>query len=97
MAKAIYAINVWKFGKQLKLTTKEDKGLLDVPVFVSSMYVKARFHPTPPASAPGVDLKFLKDLKNYDGVEKKYFNSCLHKILWSSVIFGRRTGRTCVV
>jgi len=43
MAKAIYAIKIWMFAKQFKLTKAEDSALRDVAIFVSSLYVKAWF------------------------------------------------------
>jgi len=71
MAKAIYAIKIWMFAKQFKLTKAEDNALRDVAIFVSSLYVKAWFQAPLSTSASATDLQFLKDLSKYKSVNEK--------------------------
>lgn len=85
MAKAIYAIKIWMFAKQFKLTKTEDSGLRDVAIFVSSLYVKAWFQAPLSTSAPAADLQLLKDLKKYETVNKKVSQAAFKKLsghLW---------------
>lgn len=65
MAKAIYAIKVLMFRKQFKLTSKEEKGLKNLSIFIVCLYVKAWFLAPLASTAPAQDLQFLKQLHAY--------------------------------
>ncbi|KAJ8417821.1 hypothetical protein AAFF_G00226640 [Aldrovandia affinis] len=62
MSKAIYALKVWMFRSQFKLTAREEKGLQQI---VSRLYAKAWTLAPEAAAAPRHDLQLLKDLTTY--------------------------------
>lgn len=65
MAKALYALKMWMFRGQFKLTNREAKGLLDVCIFTVLVYVRAWFSAPLSASAPNNDLLLLKSIVDY--------------------------------
>ncbi|KAJ8404560.1 hypothetical protein AAFF_G00338270 [Aldrovandia affinis] len=65
MSKAIYALKVWMFRSQFKLTAREEKGLQQIAVFVSRLYTKAWTLAPEAAAAPRHDLQLLKDMTTY--------------------------------
>ena len=71
MAKAIYSIKMCMFRKQLRLPAAEASGLLQVTVFIVKLYLKMWFTATHSVAAPRHDLQFLKDLVEYEKVNKK--------------------------
>ena len=70
MAKVIYAIKVWMFGIQFKLTKTEDIGLRYVAIFVLSLYIKAWFQAPLSTLAPAMDLQLLKDFRKYASINE---------------------------
>ncbi|KAJ8416198.1 hypothetical protein AAFF_G00382200 [Aldrovandia affinis] len=86
MSKAIYALNVWMFQSQFKLTAREEKGLQQIAVFVSRLYAKAWTLALEAAAAPRHDLQLLKDLTTYmDNVNWDVGKAALTKLqghLW---------------
>jgi hypothetical protein len=75
MAKAIYALKIWMFREQFKLTKQEEKGIGDICVFTVLLYVRAWFRAPSALCAPRLDLQLLKDIDQY----KKY-NSIISAI-----------------
>ena len=86
MSKAIYALKVWMFRSQFKLTVKEEKGLQQIAIFVSRLYAKAWTLAPEAAAAPRHDLQLLKDLTTYmDEVNRDVGKAALAKLqghLW---------------
>jgi len=85
MSKAIYALKVWMFRSQFKLTAREEKGLREIAVFVSRLYAKAWTLAPEAAAAPRHDLQLLKDLTTYMDVNRDVGKAALTKLqghLW---------------
>ena len=68
MAKVIYTLKVWMFRSQFRLTSHEQKGLLDLCVFFSRIYVQAWITAPLAVKAPNSDLSLLKSLKEYANI-----------------------------
>ena len=66
MAKIIYAIKIYLFRCQFKLTSRELDGIERFVTFVVTLYIPYWFTTPFAASAPSNDLKFLQDLVTYD-------------------------------
>ena len=65
MAKGIYAIKIYLFRHQFKLTKKESKNILDFALFVSLAYVKYWNEAPIGVRAPYNDIQFMNVLKRY--------------------------------
>ena len=65
MAKAIYALKIFLFKTQFKLTARESKNITDLALFVSLVYVKQWNEAPRGIRAPLNDIKFLSVLKTY--------------------------------
>ncbi|CAB0011201.1 unnamed protein product, partial [Nesidiocoris tenuis] len=66
MAKGIYAIKVYMFRGEFKMTKKEEVAITELCMFVVSIYVYHWFQAPSCRFAPRNDLKLLKDLKVYN-------------------------------
>ena len=65
MAKAIYSLKLFLFQHQFTLTSKEKKGVTELALFVSLVYVRF-WHEAPLArKAPLNDMQLLESLTNY--------------------------------
>lgn len=71
MSKAIYALKMCLFRRQLSLTSAEVNGLLHVATFVVRVYIKYWYNTPDAIAAPRNDLQFLKELLMYELVNKK--------------------------
>ena len=65
MSKSIYSLKVRMLRTQFKLTPREEKGLRDICIFVSLLYVKAWIRAPLAAAAPYQDLEMLKALAGH--------------------------------
>lgn len=65
MAKAIYALKIWMFRGQFKLTKKEEKGMLEICIFTVRLYITAWYQAPGATLAPRLDLQLLKDIDAY--------------------------------
>ncbi|CAL9702276.1 unnamed protein product [Knipowitschia caucasica] len=65
MAKAIYALKIWMFRDQFRLTIREEKGIRDICLFTVRLYITAWYRSPEATSAPRLDLQLLKDLDAY--------------------------------
>ncbi|GBM31346.1 hypothetical protein AVEN_192755-1 [Araneus ventricosus] len=79
MARAIYSLNLSLFSSQLKLNTKDKEALLDVCLFIVTIYVKPWFQCILAVKAPYKDLGFLKSLKAYENVNESISKAALQK------------------
>ena len=68
MNKALYSIKLWMFRRQFSVTAREERGLLDVCLFVVLIYIQFWFTAPCPVSAPNNDLMLLKRLYEYKSV-----------------------------
>lgn len=65
MAKVIYALKIWMFRNQFKLTKKEEKGLLEICIFTVRLFITAWYQAPGATLAPRLDLQLLKDIDAY--------------------------------
>ena len=70
MNKVIYSLKVWLYRGQIKLTTKEKKGITEVAIFVLRLHLKAWMEAPLTACAPNNDLHLLKALMKYENINK---------------------------
>jgi len=85
MAKAIYTIKIWLFRSQFKLTVTEQRGLRDLCIFFSCLYVEAWAVSNVAIKAPSSDLNLLKKLERYQIINKEISKVALKKLagqLW---------------
>ncbi|GBM18980.1 hypothetical protein AVEN_179768-1 [Araneus ventricosus] len=85
MARAIYSLKPSLFSSQLKLSTKDKEALLDVCLFIVTIYVKPWLQCTLAVKAPYKDLCLLKSLKAYENVNESIPKAALQKFsqhLW---------------
>jgi hypothetical protein len=83
MAKVIYAIKMWLFRGQFKITKGELKGIRDVVVFAVKTYMKAWFTAPNAVEAPLNDFSLMADLLEYP--HKAMSEATSHKLglhLW---------------
>ncbi|GBN47359.1 hypothetical protein AVEN_201074-1 [Araneus ventricosus] len=85
MARAIYSLTLSLFSSQLKLNTKDTEALLDICLFIVTIYVKPWLQCILAVKAPYKDLCFLKSLKAYEIVNESISKAALQKFsqrLW---------------
>lgn len=85
LSKAIYALKIFMFHSEFKLTKREKSALRDFCIFVVKFYVKAWFGCTNAVGAPKQDLDFLKSIKKYSKNDANVSSTVLHKFsnhLW---------------
>ena len=80
MSKVIYALKVYMFRRQFKLTAREENGLRQIAVFVCRLYAKAWTLAPEAAAAPRHDLQLLKDLTAYMDVNRDVAKAALTKL-----------------
>ncbi|GBM77584.1 hypothetical protein AVEN_186850-1 [Araneus ventricosus] len=79
MARAIYSLKLSLFSSQLKLNTKDKEALLDVCLFIVTIYVKPWLQWILAVKTPYPDLCFLKSLKAYEKVNGSISKAALQK------------------
>lgn len=85
MMKAIYSLKMYLFREQFKLSKYQLKGIRDVCIFTSTLYIKAWFGCRSAINAPKQDLDFIKSAINYATIDKTISDIVLKKIarhLW---------------
>jgi len=65
MARVIYAIKMYLFLNQFRLTGKELSGLKHFTAFTAVLYIKSWFRAPSAIAAPAADLGFLKALASF--------------------------------
>jgi len=68
MARVIYAIKMYLFRNQFRLTTKELTGLKRFTTFTAVLYIKAWFRVSSAIEAPAGDLSFPKGLASFPDI-----------------------------
>lgn len=84
MAKVLYSLKTWMFGRQLKLSRDLDTKLFKLNVFISRVYVRAWFQASLAPQAPLNDLTLLKTLYA-NRKQGSHWESALNKLkdhLW---------------
>jgi hypothetical protein len=81
MAKGIYALKIFLFRDQFKLTAKEFSGITDICIFIVTTYIKAWFTAPIAVKAPNHDFEFLKQLINYKNVDSAISDIAVNKML----------------
>ncbi|GBN99041.1 hypothetical protein AVEN_213400-1 [Araneus ventricosus] len=79
MAQAIYSPKLSLISSQLKLNTKDKEVLLDVCLFIVTIYVKPWFQFILAVKTPYKDLCFLKSLKAYENVNESIYRISVKK------------------
>ncbi|GBN39134.1 hypothetical protein AVEN_120979-1 [Araneus ventricosus] len=79
MTRAIYSLKLSLFSSQLKLNTKDKEALLDVFLFIVTIYVKSWLRCILAVKAPYKDLCFLKSLKAYEKMNESTSKAALQK------------------
>lgn len=85
LSKALYAIKIWLFRAQFKLTAHEERGMREVSLFVVTVYLEAWFSSSIPTEAPRRDLDLMKRLIKYGEVNEKISRATSNKFrnhLW---------------
>lgn len=93
MSKVIYTFKVWMFRHQFRLTEREEKGIRDLCIFYSRIYLRAWFQAPLSVSAPRNDLHLLQELLDYADIHKSISVATSKKLaahLWylSEVLIG---------
>lgn len=70
MSKAIYCLKMYMFQSQFKLTQREKNAMKGFIIFVIRLYIKAWFTSTKAIEAPYNDMLFLKNLSEYEAIDK---------------------------
>ena len=65
MAKAIYSLKIYLFQKQFSLTTKEKRGIQELVLFVSLIYIRFWYEAPLAVKAPLNDLLLLSEIQKY--------------------------------
>ncbi|GBM05332.1 hypothetical protein AVEN_46873-1 [Araneus ventricosus] len=78
MVRAIYSLKLSLFSSQLKLNTKDKEALLDVCLFIVTIYVKPWLQRI---LAVKEDLCFLTSLKAYEKVNESISKPALQKFI----------------
>ena len=68
MMKIIYTFKVRMFRSQFSLSAREERGLRDLCIFYSRVYVKAWYTAPLSVAAPNNDLQLLKSLLEYSSI-----------------------------
>lgn len=70
MAKLIYALKIFLFRGQFKLTKAVEKNLARFVLFIATLYVPAWYEAPLAARAPALDLAFYRSLVSYEDERK---------------------------
>src|SRR5699024_1289342 len=70
LSKAIYSLKMFLFQEQFRLSSEESDGL-HIRLFITLLYIKAWYGAPLPIQAPRQDLEFLKNLLQYNTINKK--------------------------
>lgn len=70
MAKVLYAMKIWLFRQQFKLTAREEKGARDLALFAVLVYLKAWITAPSAISAPLNDLQLMNQLLQYSTIHE---------------------------
>ena len=81
MAKSIYSLKLYLFRGPIKLTKREEKGLLDLGHFLVQIYVKVWFTAPNSISASANDLTLLKRMDKYSDVNVDISKETVKKLL----------------
>ncbi|XP_050530606.1 uncharacterized protein LOC126899603 [Daktulosphaira vitifoliae] len=85
MAKAIYCLKIFLFRGQFELSIKELNNIRSLCIFITSLYIKQWFSAPNAALAPNLDLQFIKNIIDYEPIDKDISKVVLKKIsghLW---------------
>ena len=85
MSKVLYAIKIWMFRGQFKLTKREETGLQDIAVFSVHVYLKAWMMALLAASASYNDFQLMKQLVQYKHIQPDISKATIKKLsnhLW---------------
>lgn len=81
MSKGIYALKIWMFRSQFKLSSEEELGLRKICIFLVKVYFKAWFTAPLTIAAPRNDLQLLKAIISYKCISDEVSQAALKKML----------------
>jgi len=81
MAKAIYTLKLYLFRTEFKLSKLEEKSLFQITSFIVKCYVIYWIYAVEAASAPLNDIKFLRELKKYEEIDKNLSEVAISKFI----------------
>jgi len=81
MAKAIYTLKLYLFRTEFKLSTLEEKSLFQITSFIVKCYVIYWIYAVEAASAPLNDIKFIRELKKYEEIDKNVSEVAISKFI----------------
>ena len=87
MTKAIYALRMFLFREEFKITKSELNGLREVCIFIMVLYQRSWFTAHKPEAATNSDLILLQKLIDFPGLDQKVWHVALKKFtghLWYS-------------
>lgn len=70
MSKSIYALKIFMFKKQFKLTKMEENGIREICISTIKIYIMAWYRSPSAVQAPFLDLQLLKHIDNYKNENK---------------------------
>jgi len=81
MAKAIYTLKLYLFRTEFKLSKLEENSLFQITSFIVKCYVIYWIYAVEAASAPLNDIKFLRELKKYEEIDKNVSEVAISKFI----------------
>lgn len=86
MAKVIYAIKIWLFREQIKLTAVQEKGIREFALFAVIVYAKAWATAPIPQQAPLNDFLLMESLLKYphEAISKSTTKKLSHHLWYLS-------------
>jgi hypothetical protein len=85
MSKVLYALKIWLFREQFKLTAREKTGLRDLAIFAVRVYLKTWITAPSAISAPLNDLQLMNSLLQYSTIHQAISTATAKKLsshLW---------------
>jgi hypothetical protein len=85
IAKVLYALKIWMFRQQFKLTAREEAALRDLAIFAVRVYVKAWITAPSAICAPFNDLQLINSLLQYSAINQAISTATTKKLsthLW---------------
>lgn len=80
MARAIYSLKIFLYRKQYKISAEEEILIADICIFIIKFYVKAWFECPIASKAPVHDIRFMKNLKDYENIDRTISQAAIKKM-----------------
>lgn len=80
MSKALYSLKIFLFKEQFHLTTREEKSLKNIRIFIIEFYIQFWFTSSFSLQSPANDFRLIQKLLNFRTENKKTATAALQKI-----------------